>query len=147
VLLGEHLGEVLMVEPRVGRLGQADDPQDKTEERQVNGLQSFLDGAAMMFPLDGEATTSIFMGSRGRPVNIWYWKAGNQVQNLFAKGFGTLTRASIQDVTGKGVYAQRHLDGSALSVVEDDREKGPLLTGVGVQCRMREAFLIFIYLN
>ena len=26
MLLGEHLGEVLMVEPRVGRLGQADDP-------------------------------------------------------------------------------------------------------------------------
>lgn len=71
----------------------------------MNGLQSFLDGAAMMFPLDGEATTSIFMGSRGRPVNIWYWKAGNQVQNLFAEGFGTFTRASIQDVTGKGVYA------------------------------------------
>lgn len=79
--------------------------QDKTEDGRPEHPRAFVDGVAVQFPLDRKATTAILMGNPGGRVNIWYWTAGDRVENLFADGFGTLTRASVQDVTGKGVYA------------------------------------------
>ncbi len=80
--------------------------QDKTENRRLDQPGGFLDGVAVQFPLDGKPATAILMGNPGGRVNIWYWKPGDQVENLFADGFGTLTRAPVQDVSGKGVYAK-----------------------------------------
>ncbi len=80
--------------------------QDRTEDRRLEHPQSFLDGVAVQFPLDRKATTAILMGNPGGRVNIWYWSASDRVENLFADGFGTLTRAPVQDVSGKGIYAK-----------------------------------------
>jgi mono/diheme cytochrome c family protein len=41
-------------------------------------LQDFTDGAAIMFSLSQQ--TSLFtMGSKGKPVNIWYWRMDRQL--------------------------------------------------------------------
>ena len=68
----------------------------------------FADGAAIQFPRDGKSDTTPYMGGGGRHVNIWYWNAArNSAENLWADGFGTLTRMPTQDVKASG----RHADG------------------------------------
>lgn len=66
--------------------------QDSSDNRSTSRTE-FADGAAIQFALEGEASTSFMMGGPGAPVNIWYWKAGQQqAQNLAAGGFGSTTR-------------------------------------------------------
>lgn len=72
----------------------------------------FADGIAIQFPRDGKIDTTPYMGGAGRHVNIWYWNAarnttGGAAENLWADGFGTLTRMPTQDVKASG----RHADG------------------------------------
>lgn len=72
----------------------------------------FADGIAIQFPRDGKTDTTPYMGGAGRSVNIWYWNAaqktsGSTAENLWADGFGTLTRLPTQDVKAQG----RHADG------------------------------------
>lgn len=68
----------------------------------------FADGVAVQFARDGKVETTPYMGGAGRHVNIWYWNAAkNQAENLWADGFGTLTRLGTQDVQATG----RHVDG------------------------------------
>lgn len=85
------------------RLEWADPTADvrKTQHR-------FADGAGIQFARDGKADTTPYMGGAGRHVNIWYWNAAkNEAENLWADGFGTLTRLQTQDVTARS----RHADG------------------------------------
>lgn len=66
----------------------------------------FADGAAAQFARDGKADTTPYMGGAGRHVNIWYWNAAkNEAENLWADGFGTLTRLQTQDVAARGRHA------------------------------------------
>lgn len=66
----------------------------------------FADGAAIQFPRDGRKETTPYMGGAGRHVNIWYWNAAkNSGENLWADGFGTLTRLPTQDVKASGRHA------------------------------------------
>lgn len=78
---------------------------DPSPELPPTKVGSFSDGAAVQFPLDKKETTPILMGVPGARVNIWYWRAGDRVENLLADGFGTLTPSSVQDVTGRGIHA------------------------------------------
>lgn len=53
---------------------------DKTKNERVIKHEQFRDAVAMMFPLDivtisPETPFSPRMGDRGRPVNLWHWKA------------------------------------------------------------------------
>ena len=86
---------------------------DSSENRST-GRTDFADAAAVQFDLQaatdgGASSTSFMMGGPGGPVNIWYWKAGQeQPQNLAAGGFGSTTR----------------LDQGALTVSEAYREQG-----------------------
>lgn len=49
----------------------------------------FLDAAAILFPLS--ENTSLMMGLKDAPVNIWYWRADQEdtAQNNVANGIGT----------------------------------------------------------
>lgn len=78
---------------------------DPTPEAAGPDVGRFLDGVAVQFPLNKSDKTVVLMGTPGGRVNIWYWRADGRVQNLFADGFGTLTLAPVQDVSGKGVHA------------------------------------------
>jgi complex iron-sulfur molybdoenzyme family reductase subunit gamma len=78
---------------------------DPTADTARHDAGRFLDGVALQFPLNKSDKTVVLMGNPAGRVNIWYWRADGQVQNLFADGFGTLTPAPVQDVTGKGIHA------------------------------------------
>lgn len=78
---------------------------DQTPDSVRPDVGRFLDGAALQFPLNKSDKTVVLMGTAGSRVNIWYWRADGRVQNLFADGFGSLTPAPVQDVSGKGVHA------------------------------------------
>ncbi len=83
------------------RLSWSDPTRDATRDATTR----FLDAVALQFPLDGDVDTAVLMGNAGKRVNIWQWRADGRVQNLFADGFGTLTLAPVQDVSGHGVYS------------------------------------------
>ncbi len=53
--------------------------------------RGFPDGAAVLFPLNGEAPLAS-MGSDKAPVNAWFWRADqpDQARNVQAHGIGTV---------------------------------------------------------
>jgi len=56
-------------------------------------LDEFVDGAAVMFPLDA-AASALTMGAPGQRVNAWYWKADQPEVGIdvTAEGYGTSVR-------------------------------------------------------
>lgn len=59
-------------------------------------LDSFVDGAAVMFPVVRGAPAAT-MGARGKPTNAWYWKANTPAPyEVVAEGF-----ASVQRLAGR----------------------------------------------
>ncbi len=72
---------------------------------QVNAFDRFADAAAVQFALDGGNATPYTMGEPSAPVNIWYWRAGDDTaQNLAAGGFGSTTRLKTADVSAGAAY-------------------------------------------
>lgn len=56
-------------------------------------LDRFVDGAAAMFPL-AKDSRALTMGSPGKPVNAWHWKAGAAApHDVLAEGYGTSRRS------------------------------------------------------
>ncbi|MBI4368791.1 MAG: c-type cytochrome [Elusimicrobia bacterium] len=106
--------------------------QDATKSVKLASSGKFTDACAVMFPLDAASVPSPFMGEKGKPVNIWMWKAvvgeeGREPlayvdfyrtgaidshvtfqerpgENLVAEGFGTLTPSPVQDVEASGSW-------------------------------------------
>lgn len=64
---------------------------DRTANTAAKDTDQFLDGAAVQFPLNGQAATLPFMGDATNAVNVWHWRADGRTLNLLAKGFGTST--------------------------------------------------------
>ena len=84
------------------RLRWLDDSEDRATSR-----TEFADGVAVQFALGGGSSTSFMMGSPGTPVNIWYWKAGqDKPQNLAAGGFGSTTRLPTDELQVSEAYRE-----------------------------------------
>ena len=70
---------------------------DPNEDEKITDANIFPDGAALLFPMGGDAPLQT-MGSKTQPVNAWHWRAdfGDQGRNNVAEGLGTtrLTAAS-----------------------------------------------------
>jgi DMSO reductase family type II enzyme heme b subunit len=66
-------------------------PSEKNDE--IADLDQFVDGVAVMFPLTPKAS-AVTMGSKGNPVNAWYWKANldGVAFEVIAEGYGTSAR-------------------------------------------------------
>lgn len=64
--------------------------KDPDRNEEVVNTNIFPDGAALLFPLNGDAPL-ITMGTKIQPVNAWYWRAdfGERGQNNVAQGLGT----------------------------------------------------------
>jgi dimethylsulfide dehydrogenase subunit gamma len=78
-------------------------------ENRVTSRTEFADGIAVQFALKAGANTSFMMGGPGAPVNIWYWKAGQeQAQNLAAGGFGSTTQLPPGDLQVSNLYRDDH---------------------------------------
>lgn len=76
-----------------------------TTQNRAETVNTFSDGAAIQFALNGEDTNFMMGTGPDKPVNIWYWKASrHDIQNLAAGGFGSTTTLPDQVVTGKATY-------------------------------------------
>ena len=89
---------------------------DPTRDATMDGLNSFRDAVALMFPLDPKNPAEPlmghrYMGERSALVNIWQFKAdwneegrSVSVEDLNAAGPGTLTTQNRQNVSGEGLH-------------------------------------------
>lgn len=87
------------------RLQWSADKRDK-----IADLDSFVDGAAVLFPLVRGAPAAT-MGARGKPTNAWYWKANMpEPYEVVAEGFASVQR--LKDKGGSDLKAVAvHRDG------------------------------------
>lgn len=76
---------------------------DPTANGKPRDTMQFADGIAVEFPVNGKASTIPYMGDVKNTVNIWYWRAGRDGEELIAGGFGTATSLGAQgEVSGVG---------------------------------------------
>lgn len=82
--------------------------KDPEADDNLSDNNRFPDGAAVMFPLKGDATL-MTMGSDEQPVNAWHWKANlpDRVANNIATGFGNTYVTKEVGIRA----AARHSDG------------------------------------
>jgi complex iron-sulfur molybdoenzyme family reductase subunit gamma len=64
---------------------------DATADRNVTGPRDFRDAVAVQLPVNTSARPPISMGSSRNTVNVWYWQAGSDTEELLAGGPGTTT--------------------------------------------------------
>jgi len=82
------------------------------EANTIGDLDQFADAVAVMFPMHPDAAAST-MGAPGRPVNAWYWRAGDAAPfDVVAEGLGTSRRRplGLTALTARS----RHADGQWL---------------------------------
>lgn len=66
--------------------------QDDSVNREIADINQFVDAAAVMFPMVPDAPL-IGMGTTGKAVNAWFWRADwERPQNLATEGMGTSQR-------------------------------------------------------
>ena len=71
--------------------------QDATADARIEDLDRFVDAAAVMFPLHGDANP-LTMGDETRPVNAWLWKADqSEPFDVVARGFATSQRRPARE--------------------------------------------------
>jgi DMSO reductase family type II enzyme heme b subunit len=82
-----------------------------SEAHTIDDLDQYADAVAVMFPMHRDAV-AMTMGAAGRPVNAWYWRAGDPAPfDVLAEGLGTtsrrdskLTALSAQSRHAEGVW-------------------------------------------
>jgi ethylbenzene hydroxylase subunit gamma/complex iron-sulfur molybdoenzyme family reductase subunit gamma len=80
------------------------------EAHVIGDLDQFADAVAVMFPMHPDAS-AMTMGSKDRPVNAWYWRAGDEAPfDVLAEGLGTSQR---RQATSTGLVARStHTEGA-----------------------------------
>lgn len=91
-------GAVLPVEARVlrgaGRLAvRLAWPDTHENSAAPHATHRFADAMAVQFAPAGKTLPYVGMGEPGQPVQIWFWRAGQPVQRLAGRGFGSLARS------------------------------------------------------
>lgn len=92
-------GAVLPLEARVlrgaGRLAVRLAWTDTNENSaDPHATHRFADAVAVQFAPTGKTLPYVGMGEPGRPVQIWFWRAGQPAQRLTGQGFGSLARSA-----------------------------------------------------
>ncbi|NHN49173.1 DMSO reductase [Halostella sp. JP-L12] len=64
---------------------------DGTADRNATGPRAFVDAVAVQLPANSSARPPIAMGGTDNPVNVWYWSADGESEELLAGGPGTTT--------------------------------------------------------
>ena len=103
-------GKVRRVEARLAHNGQTLSVRlswrDEQKDDQIQDLDRFTDGAAVMFPLLEDANP-ITMGDEKQPVNAWLWKADrSEPFDVIARGYSTSQRrpASSSQLASNAVH-------------------------------------------
>jgi DMSO reductase family type II enzyme heme b subunit len=110
---------------------------DPTPNYRVTDDTAFSDGAAILFPLRGDADITT-MGSVDQPVNAWFWRADfdDQPKNVTAGGVGTAQRLDGGSLSAKSYWADgvwRLVIGRPFTVPDSADEAVPLEPGKKVK--------------
>jgi DMSO reductase family type II enzyme heme b subunit len=66
--------------------------EDASADGKIADINQFVDAAAVLFPVVEDAPL-LGMGTRGKPVNAWFWRADwERPKNVAAEGMGTTER-------------------------------------------------------
>jgi DMSO reductase family type II enzyme heme b subunit len=93
--------------------------EDESVDGKIVDINQFVDAAAVLFPVVEDAPL-LGMGTRGKPVNAWFWRADwERPKNVAAEGMGTTERrddpalaASARHTRGRwDVILSRSLNG------------------------------------
>jgi len=108
--LSRNHGKVKRVEARLAHNGETLSVrlswQDDQKADQIEDLDQFVDAAAVLFPIRGDANP-FSMGDPQRPVNAWFWKADRaEPFDVIAQGFATSQRrpASTSRLEANALY-------------------------------------------
>jgi len=108
--LSQGHGKVRRVEVRLAHNGKTLSVrlawQDPERDDRIEDLDRFSDGAAVMFPLQGDANP-VTMGDAQQPVNAWLWKADRKEPfDVIARGYSTSQRrpASSSQLAANALY-------------------------------------------
>ncbi|WP_135534636.1 ethylbenzene dehydrogenase-related protein [Halostella pelagica] len=64
---------------------------DETADSNATDPRAFVDAIAVQVPKNTSARPPIAMGNTENPVNLWYWSADGETEELLAGGPGTTT--------------------------------------------------------
>ena len=80
--------------------------EDDSADGKIADINQFVDAAAVLFPLVSDAPL-IGMGTRGKAVNAWYWRADwERPKNVVAEGMGTTQRREDAALASKAQHAR-----------------------------------------
>jgi complex iron-sulfur molybdoenzyme family reductase subunit gamma len=80
---------------------------DETVNDTIGGPNDFADAAAVQVPANTSVHPAIALGSTQTPVNVWYWNAQGNSQEILAGGPGTIT--AVEDgVTTTATHRDGH---------------------------------------
>ena len=83
---------------------------DESPDGKIADINQFPDAAAVLFPLVEDAPL-IGMGTKGKPVNAWFWRADwERPKNVAAEGMGTTQRRDDPALAATGRHARGHWD-------------------------------------
>ena len=123
-------GSALMLEARIlrgggwlaVRLAWPDAGEDVADARTTH---RFADAAAVQFAPAGDTLPYVGMGEPGRPVQVWFWRAGQPAERLSAQGFGSLARQA-----GAPPEAQAQRSATGWTVVLRGKTDAPAVAAV-----------------
>jgi|GEM_PF-1773291 len=91
-------------------------PDTSEDIYDMNSTDRFADALAVQFNTDeGRTLPYIGMGEPQRSVQLWFWRAGRDVEALTARGFGTLKTDG--SATAPAIEAERTANGWAVTFV------------------------------
>jgi DMSO reductase family type II enzyme heme b subunit len=70
----------------------------------IDDPQTFVDAAAVQMPVNTSTQPAIAMGSARNMVNVWYWRADEQSEELAAGGPGSTTILSYEGVSTEATH-------------------------------------------
>lgn len=84
--------------------------EDDGADGKIADIDQFVDAAAVLFPTNGDAPL-LGMGTKGQPVNAWFWRADwERPKNVSAEGMGTTERRDDPGLTSKARHARGRWD-------------------------------------
>lgn len=113
---------------------------DPSADERIDDPRAFVDGVAVQLPFEQDKEPPIEMGSDGEPVNVWYWTADGEIEELYAGGMGSTTEMDEPIVSTESTYQ----DGEwrvvfTRDLSTDDRER----TEISTDERLNVAFAVF----
>ncbi|MFC6954469.1 ethylbenzene dehydrogenase-related protein [Halorubellus litoreus] len=79
--------------------------RDATADGDTDAVREFADAVAVQVPVNHSSRPPLAMGSSSNPVNVWYWTATGDTEELLAGGPGSTTEFEQSSVRANATHA------------------------------------------